>query len=80
MPLPRPSRSPKKEETTLAEPGKPLEKKDFRPSDVFRFDPKSDITAEELGYLISVFWTLDVNYDRFFSFQTDMQRHFRPVK
>lgn len=76
MPLPRPTRQTKTEDAVTPETTQQV----FRPSDVFRFDPKPDITAEELGFLVSIFWTLDLDYDRFGSLETDLQRHFKPVK
>jgi hypothetical protein len=83
MPLPKPTRLPKREEEAPAPrkvPEKKVEKEDFRPSDVFRFDPKEDITAYEIAYLVSQFWTLDVAYDRFFQFTEELQKQFRPIK
>lgn len=80
MPLPRPTRYVPKEEPSIPSVLSAHEKKGYRPSDIFRFEPKSDINEQELAYLVSVFWTLDVNLDRFLSFETDLQRHFRPVK
>jgi hypothetical protein len=78
MPLPRPTRQPETEVLKSSIPTS--ERKDFRPSDVFRFDPQSDITVAELAYLVSVFWTLDVNYDRFLEFSEELQRNFRPIE
>jgi len=75
MSLPRPSRP--VEETAPVAPVK-KENKGFRPSDVFRFAPKPDITIDELAYLISVFWTLDVTHDRFDKFDESLQIHFDP--
>ncbi len=74
MALPRPTRI----NTTETMTGKLTH--DFRPSDFFRFEPKDDITIEELGYLISIFWTLDVDQKRFLEFGKDLQRHFQPIK
>ena len=81
MPLPRPSRQPHQEvEAKTSSEVQKLNKDDFRPSDVFRFDPKPDITAGELAHLVSIFWTLDLDYDRFFSLTSDLQQHFRPIR
>jgi hypothetical protein len=73
MPLPRPT-----QQSSVTLPKK--DKSDFRPSDVFRFEPQADITISELAYLISIFWTLDVSYEKFFEFDKDLQRNFRPLK
>jgi hypothetical protein len=80
MALPRPTRQahqPIEVEKRIQES---LKLEDFRPSDVFRFEPKPDITPDELAYLISIFWTLDLNFDRFLSLEQDLQKHFQPVK
>ncbi len=78
MSLPRPSRPVQTDEAATS-PGK-LDKRKFRPSDVFRFDPKPDITAYELACLVAAFWTLDVHFERFFQFPEPLQRHFRHHK
>lgn len=79
MPLPRPTR-----QANQPKAEKPIElssnPEDFRPSDVFRFEPKSDIKEKELADLISIFWTLDLSFDRFFALEQDLQRHFQPIK
>jgi hypothetical protein len=73
MVLPRPTRP---INTALVKKEKKIE---YRPSDIFRFEPKKDITAYELAYLISQFWTIDVSYERFFQFTETLQSHFIPV-
>lgn len=75
MPLPRPTRQVNQPEP---EKQKPVA---YRPSDVFIFDPKPDITPEELAKVVSVFWsTLNLSYDRFASLDDDLRRHFEPTK
>ncbi len=78
MSLPRPTRQLPQDNTTNSIVSDLSN--DLRPSDLFRFEPKDDITIEELGYLVSVFWTLDVNYNRFSQFDEDLQRHFCPIR
>jgi hypothetical protein len=83
MSLPRPTRQPHKENTVVQSKrviAEPIDPTDFRPSDVFRFEPKSDITMEELTYLFTLFWTVDFNYDRFIDLEPDLQRHFGLVQ
>lgn len=84
MPLPRPTRQPTQKEDVVEQRPKrvlePIDSADFRPSDVFRFEPKSDITMEELTYLFTLFWTVDFNADRFIGLEPDLQRHFGLVQ
>ena len=80
MPLPRPTRHPHQQKEADKPAPTTLYPADFRPSDVFRFDPQQDITPDELAHLVSIFWTLDLNFDRFFALDPDLQRHFEPVK
>jgi hypothetical protein len=77
MPLPRPTRQPYKPKDTTANPPDPI---NFRPSDVFRFDPKPDITPDELARLVAIFWTLDLNFDRFSNLEDELRQHFTPIK
>lgn len=80
MPLPRPTWQPNQSEKEADNLPLPTNPEDFRPSDVFRFEPMPDITNAELAYFISLFWTLDLNFDVFFGLEKDLQRHFQPIK
>lgn len=80
MPLPRPTRHPHQSKETEKPADTALDPASFRPSDVFRFDPKPDITPDELAHLVSIFWTLDLNFDRFFALDSELQRHFEAIK
>lgn len=80
MPLPRPTRQPHQPKQEEEKPVDPRDSANFRPSDVFRFTPKPDITPDELARLVAVFWTLDLNFDRFSGLEADLQQHFDPIK
>jgi hypothetical protein len=88
MALPRPTRQSfhKKEESSSQQQSRqdiiePLNPEDFRPSDVFRFEPKPDITIEELAQVFALFFAyIDLNADRFISLESDLQRHFDLVR
>jgi hypothetical protein len=77
MPLPRPTRQiPQKEAPAAPKVYESADPSEYRPSDVFRFDPKEDITIDELVQLFTLFWTVDLNYDRFITIAPELQRHF----
>lgn len=86
MPLPRPSRSINNEESIIPEPGEKMrvEKKEptrYRPSDTFHFDPKPELSAYELGQLLTIFFNgIMVTHTVFEKLPENLQRYFRHIK
>lgn len=80
MALPRPTRPASADREASSTSRERLDRKQLRPSDMFRFDPKPDITVTELAQLIAAFFEIDMHFDRFLNFPEPLQRHFRRIK
>lgn len=81
MSLPRPQRpvSPASKPQLVAPAKESPESPQFRPSDVFHFDPQNDITLQELAEMISAL-EITVHFNRFLKFSEGLRRHFRHKK
>ena len=74
MSLPRPSRKLTQEDKSVPS----LDPKKFRPSDVFVFEPRSDITVEELAHLLKVLYEPAIHFKSYLGLPDTVQRHFQP--
>lgn len=80
MALPRPTRKLTTEpEPTDSSATPTYRRRDYKPSDVFRFTPARDITAYELAVIFALL-CVDVHHDAFFELPETLHRHFRPRK
>lgn len=80
MSLPRPSRKITQEKETDAPLRTKHRETDYRPSDVFRFEPQPDITVQELAYLLMVLYEPAIHFKNYLNLPDNVQRHFRPTK
>jgi hypothetical protein len=80
MNFPRPSRKIKQDEKPAVKPASPVDPQRLRPSDVFAFDPHTDITAYELACLLKRLYEPAIHFKSFLDLPEELKRHFRPSK
>lgn len=82
MSLPRPSRKIGEQPAATTDPKQVprIDPNNLRPSDVFTFDPETDITPYELAYLIRKFYAPAIHFKHYLELPEQMQRHFKIAK
>jgi len=81
MAIPRPSRTISEPDSQpVKTPTKPFTDNDFRPSDVFKFEPLPDITVQELAYLLMVLYEPAIHFKSYLKLPQDLKRHFKQTK
>lgn len=85
MPLPRPTRPVSLDQEEIAAPVSQTvhrgEKTKYKPSDVFFYDPKPDVTAFEAAQLVAILFNgIMVHHEFFEKIPEHLKRHFEHKK